>query len=327
MISDALSLSDILDINNFQSMQDNLSKSTNTALLTVDYKGIPVTTHSECQRYCEKVREIPSLLDLCHKCDSRGGLEAARLQKPYIYVCHMGIVDLAVPIIVDDQYLGAMMAGQVRIDDDSKLEYILNRKNDLNDDVTLKAIEDLKTLYSDLPVMSFEKIEAIGNVLFGLSEVLVDRARLIKNADTNTQSFNSKVPIQNEPLVESKIPTQYIFLKPAIEFMHLHIHEKVSLDDMATLCNISNSYFSKSFNKALNMNFSTYQNNLKISVAEEYLKNTNKNINQIADEMGFDNVSYFIKVFKKVLGVTPAMYKHLYVKKTLVEYENKYNQI
>jgi len=42
MIREHLSLVEILDMNQFQSIQDNLSVSTDLALLTVDYKGIPV---------------------------------------------------------------------------------------------------------------------------------------------------------------------------------------------------------------------------------------------------------------------------------------------
>ncbi len=62
-----------------------------------------------------------------------------------------------------------------------------------------------------------------------------------------------------------------------------------------------------------------YQNKLRIDKSEIMLKNTSKNINQISDELGFDHASYFIRLFKKMLGITPAMYKHLYIEKTQLE--------
>lgn len=350
MRTDSLTLMDILDINHFQELQDSLSISTDMALLTVDYKGIPVTEHSECRNFCKKVRKNLHFQDLCQKCDSRGGLEAARQQKPYIYVCHMGIVDLAVPIIAEGGYLGAMMAGQIRIDDDSKLETILNRKSELlslfdsADEESFNSLEEIDKLYSELPIMGYEKIEAIGNVLFGMSKVLVDRALLIRralvsehennrqeslalaNLDEVSQPDNWRANKSKLNMIKTEIPMKYVFLKPAIEFMHKHISEKVYLEEMAILCNVSESYFSKCFNKAFDMSFTAYQTKLKIQMAEELLKLSNKNVNQISDELGFDHASYFIRVFKKNLGITPAMYKQLYLEKTQLEYNNQYNQ-
>lgn len=319
MIREHLSLVEILDINQFQSMQDNLSASTDLALLTVDYKGIPVTMHSACRSFCEKVRSKPYYKDLCQKCDSRGGLEAARLQKPYIYMCHMGIVDLAVPIIAEEQYLGAMMAGQVRISDNTKLESILNIKHDFEN---CKEYQALMHDYQALPELSYDKIEAFGNLLFELSKVIVDRATLKKQPE-KPKIINPPV-MPNKMAIRTDIPTQYIFLKPAVEHLHQHPAEKIYLKDMASLCNISESYFSKSFHKAFGMSFIMYQNKLKIEKSEYLLKNTSKNINQISDELGFEHASYFIRLFKKIVGLTPSTYKQLYIEKTQVEYHNIY---
>jgi len=72
-----LSLEKILNLENWQQIQDSLSKATKLAIITVDYKGIPITTHSCCNSFCTKVRSDPDLRALCQKCDSRAGLEAS----------------------------------------------------------------------------------------------------------------------------------------------------------------------------------------------------------------------------------------------------------
>ena len=79
----------------FQKLQDEMAKATKLACITVDYTGAPVTAHSCCTDFCALVRNHPEYKHLCEKCDSRGGLEAARNKKPYTYVCHMGVVDVA----------------------------------------------------------------------------------------------------------------------------------------------------------------------------------------------------------------------------------------
>ena len=60
-------------------MQESLALSTRLAIILVDYKGRPVTKHSQVQPFCQLVRHSPELSKLCEKCDARGGLEAVRL--------------------------------------------------------------------------------------------------------------------------------------------------------------------------------------------------------------------------------------------------------
>lgn len=348
-MKEMIRLLDIIDINDFQSLQDDIALSTDMALLTVDYKGVPVTEHSSCQSYCHLLRQQVPYQDLCQKCDSRGGLEAARLQKPYIYICHRGIVDLAVPIIANNQYLGALMAGQVRISDDSKLEWIAAKKEYA---LELEVQHQLEDSFEKLPVMTYEKIEAIGNLLFGISKVLVDRALLKLELDGASRSLDENshrgLPHGSSASASTTsgsahaasstpsgllktdhidhIPTQYLFLKPAIEFLHQHLSDKVYIEEVSALCNISESYFSKCFNKAFGMSFSAYQNRLKLLKAEELITTTNKNINQISDELGYENASYFIRVFKKEYNVTPAMYKQRYIEKTQFDHRQQPKQ-
>ena len=57
------------------------------------------------------IRENPGSRKRCYRCDALAVLEAVRLEKPYIYLCHCGIVDVAVPVMVGDKYLGAVMFG------------------------------------------------------------------------------------------------------------------------------------------------------------------------------------------------------------------------
>ena len=124
-----LDLKTILDIPMFEHLQDALAKATGTAIITIDYKGTPVTKHSCRTEFCSVIRENPVSRKRCYKCDALAGLEAVRLNRPYIYLCHCGIVDVAVPVMVGDKYLGAVMFGQVRIpngDTDAKVERLVS---------------------------------------------------------------------------------------------------------------------------------------------------------------------------------------------------------
>ncbi len=81
-------LKGILDIPLWEKVQDQLAKLTGTAIITVDYKGTPVTKHSCRTEFCSVIRENPVSRKRCYRCDALAGLEAVRLERPYIYLCH-----------------------------------------------------------------------------------------------------------------------------------------------------------------------------------------------------------------------------------------------
>lgn len=328
MNKELFKLEDIIEPKDFQNIQNDISKATEMAIVTVDFKGVPFTGHSESSQHCQMVRKNPTYRDLCQKCDSRGGLEAARKQKPYIYICHRGLVDLAVPIIVKGQYVGAMMAGQVRLSqpfEEDHLERMIHQKNTTPHP---ELDDELEPLFLVLPAMRLEKVEAIAAMLFHITKYMVDSAllRLDHMTQPNHQVATdhkevSKTLSKSETLLQAHM--NFDFLKPALVFLDKNTHQHVTLEEMAALCNVSSSYFSKSFNKVTGMSFSGYQNTLKIQRAEKLLRETHLSINEIADQLAYEHVSYFIKLFKKQTRVTPGQYRKKYHEKHLVDLKIK----
>ncbi|HBJ1648133.1 histidine kinase [Clostridium botulinum] len=172
-----LHLKDAIDINAFQKIQDDISNVTEMSIITVDYMGKCATKHSRCSDFCKLMRANETYYQLCERCDSRGGLEAARLEKPYIYKCHKGLIDFATPIIVDGQYLGSVMAGQVLVEDDSNvdLENIVNTENNF-DSLEKEEKEKLLEAYNKLPVVSFKRVQEVAQMMFHISNYIVEEA-------------------------------------------------------------------------------------------------------------------------------------------------------
>lgn len=343
-----LDLGYIINADSFQVIQDDIAEATNMAIITVDYKGIAVTKHSKCSEFCKIVRKHPNYRDLCEKCDSRGGLEAVRIQKPYIYVCHAGLVDVATPIIVDGQYLGAVMVGQVLIEDEDKerLEQIVNNKYSNMDLISEK---DVHEAYKLLPVMTLDKVKSISRMMFHISSYIVKEAMLkislsemnekflainrtealkvkqgnynnislnqrnefkvlndIDNVDFHEEKWNEETAVIEQ---EEHLYNGSIILKPALEYIQNNCSESITLNNMSSLCNISPSYFSKLFKREIRENFSNYVNKVRIKKAKELLQNSDIPVINISIDLGFEDCGYFIKVFKNIEGVTPAMYR------------------
>lgn len=334
-------LDKIIDLEKWHTLQDSLALVTKMAIITVDYKGFPVTKHSYCQPFCQGVRKDSVLSPYCQKCDARGGLEAVRLNKPYIYMCHFNIIDIAIPIIIDNQYIGAIMAGQVKLNNiDQPLEKIVSRP--VNEETTAK-FKNLEEDYLALPTLSYEEVSTIADMLFHLSNYIVEEAitktstidmykqalsmdqanATIDTLSSSERNYRNIQAIQNElssTLIENKIKkftsneihSSNPLLQPAFDYIYQHKSENVTLSELAKLCHISPSYFSRIFIKETGENFSVFTPRLKIEWAKQLLETTDQSINQISDELGFCDAGYFIKTFKKFETLTPAVYRNMF---------------
>ncbi|MDQ0149710.1 PocR ligand-binding domain-containing protein [Eubacterium multiforme] len=186
-----LYLNDVIDIDVFQKIQDDIAEATGVSIITVDYKGKPETKHSKCSEFCTLMRKKSKYAELCEKCDSRGGLEAARLEKPYIYRCHKGLIDFATPIIVNGQYLGSVMAGQILPKEENiELEDIVTREN-IKFDLKDEENEELIQAYKKLPIVEFDRIKSIANMMFHISNYIVEEA-VLKMAQNELNEKNIK---------------------------------------------------------------------------------------------------------------------------------------
>ena len=103
-------------------------------------------------------------------------------------------------------------------------------------------------------------------------------------------------------------------MQKVIDYVDNNFSNDLAVVDMAKMCNMSYSYFSRMFKRVMGQSFSEYLNNVRISNAEKMLVETDKNITEIALDTGFSNTGYFIQKFKQLKGTTPKKFKKLYVK-------------
>lgn len=102
-------------------------------------------------------------------------------------------------------------------------------------------------------------------------------------------------------------------LQPSFDYVLEHFHEEIKATKMASLCNMSSSYFSRTFNEHMGMNFNEYVNYIRITEAEKLLVSTAMNITEIANSVGFSTTSYFIKLFKTYKNISPKQFQKEFV--------------
>lgn len=215
-----MNLQDIIDFDLLQKVQDAYAEATGLAAITVDFRGNPITKYSNFSPFCNLMRNNPQFVDSCYKCDAYGGLEAARRETSYIYRCHAGLVDFAVPIIVRGQFLGSMMVGQVKLPDDENknLDAIAKETTPWKDDPKIQQE------YMKVPVRSYEKIKAAADMMFHVVNTLYEKD-IMKYAQEEIQKKNEQLIQQmkvqaelEKALSEKQIQSLQLLINPHFFF-------------------------------------------------------------------------------------------------------------
>ncbi|MFI4912876.1 MAG: helix-turn-helix domain-containing protein [Sedimentisphaeraceae bacterium JB056] len=94
-----------------------------------------------------------------------------------------------------------------------------------------------------------------------------------------------------------------------IEYIHENINQPLKLEELAEIVDLNPVYFSALFTKLMGVTPIRYINNRKIEKAQIELLSSHKTLDQISAELGFSDVFYFSRLFKKIAGTAPGKYR------------------
>ena len=95
----------------------------------------------------------------------------------------------------------------------------------------------------------------------------------------------------------------------AVDYIKRNYMKKITLDNVAEHVYLCPSYFSKVFKEEMKFNFNKYLNNIRIEKSKALLLNESIPLVDISNIVGYEDQSYFSKVFKKLTGVSPGKYR------------------
>lgn len=98
-------------------------------------------------------------------------------------------------------------------------------------------------------------------------------------------------------------------MKMVLKYVEEHYPDRISIDDMAELTYYSKSHFMKFFKSHMGTGFIEYLNEYRLTMAERLLCSCDDTILSVAEQSGFDNLSYFNRIFKKKYGVSPGTWR------------------
>ena len=98
-------------------------------------------------------------------------------------------------------------------------------------------------------------------------------------------------------------------VQTCLDYIDFHYAENLSLDSMARLCSVTNSYLSSLFKKEVSMTLTDYINSTRIHQSLILLNTTSLSIQEIAVQCGFSDANYYARTFKKLQGQSPKGYR------------------
>lgn len=156
--------------------------------------------------------------------------------------------------------------------------------------------------------------------IFGLNYTYLDQINSF-NTIEQLAAWLARIMNRFSDLVFNLTDVKHVdVLFKALEYIKKNYMNKISLQEVADAANISPSYFSKVFKDEMKCNFNVYLNNYRVEVAKRLLLDISIPLVNVALLSGFEDQSYFSKVFKKITGLTPGKYREslgrYYEKKT-----------
>lgn len=98
-------------------------------------------------------------------------------------------------------------------------------------------------------------------------------------------------------------------------YIKRHYQNKLTIEFLSSIFHMNRSYCSHLFVERTGKTFVSFLNEIRLEKARELLRNSDKKMYQIAKQVGYDNVKYFFRVFKKQMKMTPDQYRTQYGKK------------
>jgi AraC-like DNA-binding protein len=214
-------------------------------------------------------------------------LGTAARQEPKTVTCFAGLCETAIPLHVGEALIGFLRTGEVMLQTPTLRH--LNRVTRQLLELGLKVdTKELREAYFNTRVLSPKQYESVQQLL----GIFAQHLSIVAN----------QVVFRSE---NSEPPT----IMRAREFIAANHSEDLSLSSVARAVHMSTFYFCKQFKKATGLNFTNYLGRVRVERAKELLLNPHVRISEVAYEVGFQSLTHFNRVFRKVTGESPSAYR------------------
>lgn len=207
--------------------------------------------------------------------------------EPVTVKCFAGLCDAAVPVRLGDRVLGFLRTGQVLTENPSEADFDRASVQLLKwgAEIDLKKLRDA---YFASKVLTNEQYSSFIRLL----KVFADHISLVSN----------QILVREEN-------TENPMITRAKSYIEENQAEDLSLTTVARSVNTSTFYFCKMFKKATGLTFTEYLGRVRVEKAKALLLSPHARVSEVAFEVGFQSLSQFNRVFKRIAGLSPSEYR------------------
>ncbi|OJU18523.1 MAG: hypothetical protein BGN88_12990 [Clostridiales bacterium 43-6] len=267
---------DLLHVNDrFHICIHDISGFTQPELLT-----LRVETYIHSSLFCETAKKTAKGMKRCFACKTRAVNKAINTGQPYQGNCPMGLSETVVPIMDNEKTVGIIFIGNIMADRE-KAEKKIRHAAALTGVSEQELREMLPTLCSREDADYFMQL--------GL--FLRDYIKLlIRQADYSKQE-------------------EHWAVQAAKRYIDSYFNKKITIGDIAAFYHINPTYLGRLFKKETGISIAEHLNILRVKKARKLLRTTGMPVIDVSMNVGFENVTYFNRIFKELEGMTPVLYR------------------
>jgi len=238
----------------------------------------------EVNPFCKALSRQPGCTHRCLKGDAVHGRLATRTGQPVRYVCHMGLAEFIVPIVVEQEIVGHLLCGQVLDHAPTAGDrHELFRRLDW---VPKDQWNALWKVYRKSPVIPREKQDSLMSLL---------------------HIFVTHTEVTQAAMHEQSPQGRALFLAAA--FLKKHFRRDVRLDEVAAAARTSKRNVMRVLRAKTGATMLDHLHRLRIDYACERLRDSDAKIVDVALECGFGSIPTFNRIFRRLIGDTPRRWR------------------
>jgi AraC-like DNA-binding protein/ligand-binding sensor protein len=234
-----------------------------------------------CALMARSNRSCAACLQLQRKIEDQAKLEPKTLK------CFAGLCDSAVPVRVGENLIAFLTTGQVLLHQPTRKQFSRTTRELLKwgTEVDLKCLEEA---YFQTRVVTKKQYESM--------------LRLLSVFAQHLSGMSNQLMIKGENAETPAVARARIYIAE-------HHPEDVALGDVAKAVNMSAFYFCKTFKRSTGVTFTDYLARVRVEKVKNLMLNPHKRVSEAAFEAGFQTLSQFNRVFRRIAGETPSAYR------------------
>jgi AraC-like DNA-binding protein/ligand-binding sensor protein len=254
------------------------------ALRPLDYWQLEHQGKKHENPFCRMLAEHPKSLAVCLEAHQEMIDHTGEL--PHTVTCPFGLTETAVPVKLGTKIIGYLRIGQVLRHMPAKAD--TTKVSRALEKCGIKFNGAIRNSWEKNPLIPPDKYNAIVRLLAFFAEQLSALSNQLVLERQNTEP----------PLVQK-----------AREYIDKHKMERLSLSAVAKAAGASVFHFCKVFRKSTGLKFTDYVARVRLEDARTQLLNPNRRISEVAYDVGFQSLTQFNRMFKRVFGESPTEFR------------------